>query len=79
MPKVIDMFNMSNKARYLRAIEMAYRKHNLADDSIGWDELGDVLCDELCHAYGGDVFADWLMQFDDGEKSLAKFSKKAKE
>jgi hypothetical protein len=58
---------------------MAYRKHNLADDSIGWDELGDILCDELCNAYGADVFADWVMQYDDGEKSLAKFAKKVKE
>jgi hypothetical protein len=78
MGEVIDMFNMSNKSRFLRAIEMEYRKHNLSDDSIGWDELGDILCDELCHAYGGDVFADWVMQFDDGEKSLAKFAKKVK-
>lgn len=75
MGEVIDMFKLSNKARHLLAIELAYRKHQLDDESIGWQELGNILCDELCHAYGGDVFADWVMQFDNGEKSLAKFSK----
>jgi hypothetical protein len=67
------------KDRVLRAIEMAYRKHSLADESIGWDELGDILCDELCNAYGADVYSNWVKQFDEGEKSLAKFAKKVKE
>lgn len=75
MGEVIDMFNLSNKARHLLAIELAYRKHSLDDPDIGWQELGDVLCDELCNAYGGDIFASWLEQFDTGEKSLAKFAK----
>lgn len=75
MAEVIDMFKLSNKARRLRAIELAYRKHNLADDAIGWDELGDTLCDELCNFYGADVFTKWLEQYDDGIKSLAEFAK----
>ncbi len=80
MGEVINFFKMSEKDRLLMVIEAAYRKHNLADDSIGWDELGDMLCNELCNAYGGDVFSKWLEQFDedDGLNSLAEFAKKVK-
>ena len=64
----------------LAVAEMAYRKHNLADDRIGWDELGDRICDVLCNFYGGNVFAKWVEQFDedDGLNSLAEFAKKVK-
>jgi hypothetical protein len=29
--------------RAIKAVRMAYRKHVLHDESIGWNELGDVL------------------------------------
>lgn len=27
----------------LNAVQMAHRKHHLDDDSIGWDELGNIV------------------------------------
>lgn len=68
--------NYESRVGYLeKAVEQAYRKHQLDDESIGWQELGNILCDELINSYGGEIFADWVMQFDNGEKSLAKFAK----
>ena len=43
----------------LRALQMAYRKHWLNDDSIGWEELGDILLDALCNIMGADEFIAW--------------------
>ena len=44
----------------LYACKAAYRKHHLADDSIGWDELSDILKEALCNAMGDDEFVMWL-------------------
>jgi len=44
----------------LYACKMAYRKHHLMDDSIGWDELADVLKEALCAFMGDDKFVLWL-------------------
>lgn len=46
----------------VEALKLAYRKHWLNDDSIGWDELGDKLCDALCNAMGDKEFSLWLQQ-----------------
>ena len=46
----------------VEALKLAYRKHWLNDDSIGWDELGDKLCDALCNAMGDREFSLWLQQ-----------------
>lgn len=43
----------------LTACKMAYRKHHLDDDSIGWDELADHLLNALCNAMGTDEFEEW--------------------
>ena len=43
----------------LDALQSAYRKHVQADDSIGWDELGDKLLDALCNLMGNDEFIKW--------------------
>lgn len=43
----------------LTACKMAYRKHHLDDDSIGWDELGEVLCSALWNAMGAEEFEEW--------------------
>lgn len=48
--------------RLVEALKLAYRKHWLNDDSIGWDELGDKLCDALCNAMGDKEFSLWLQQ-----------------
>lgn len=46
----------------LEACKAAYRKHHLNDDSIGWDELSDILLDALCNEMGDVGFQEWLRQ-----------------
>lgn len=46
----------------LTACQMAYRKHHLDDDSIGWDELSDYLGDALCNAMGDQEYINWLYE-----------------
>ena len=41
-------------------LKMAYRKHVLGDDAIGWDELGDTLKDALCEIMGDEAFVAWI-------------------
>lgn len=48
------------KTRLLNACKMAYRKHHLCDDSIGWDELSEVLCNVLCEVMGDEEFQEWI-------------------
>lgn len=45
---------------FLSTLKMAYRKHCLGDESVGWNELGDRLCDALCNAMGDREFQKWL-------------------
>lgn len=42
------------------AVRLAYRKHHLDDESIGWDELSDALKDTLCEVWGDKLFQVWL-------------------
>ena len=46
--------------KLLEACKLAYRKHHLNDDSIGWDELSDALLDALCNEMGDDGYAEWI-------------------
>ena len=50
----------------LFACKKAYRKHVSDDPSIGWDELGDILCDALCNAMGSDEFVKWNESYSQG-------------
>jgi hypothetical protein len=43
----------------LEACQMAYRKHVLDDDDVGWDELADVLAAALSNEMGKE-FCVWL-------------------
>jgi len=43
----------------LEACKLAYRKHVLSDDDIGWDELDDKLLDTLCNVMGEKEFIKW--------------------
>lgn len=47
-------------AQVIEALKLAYRKHHLNDDSIGWSELSDIMCDALCEALGDDAFQRWI-------------------
>jgi hypothetical protein len=50
---------MNVQDQLIAALKMAYRKHVKMDESIGWDELSDVLCDALCEAEGDEAFQKW--------------------
>jgi len=41
------------------ALKMAYRKHAKHDDSIGWDELHDILGNALAQIMGDAEFVEW--------------------
>jgi len=53
------------EAQLLDAAQMAYRKHHLDDDSIGWDELSEILLSAICDAMTDKGYQDWM-------KSLGK-------
>ena len=44
----------------LTACQMAYKKHHLGDESIGWDELSSALLDALCNEMGDEGYQNWL-------------------
>lgn len=50
---------ISHKEILLDAVKMAYRKHWLNDESIGWDELGDILHNAICNVIGDDGYMKW--------------------
>lgn len=43
-------------------LKLVYRKHVCSDDTIGWDELTDKVCDALSNAMGSKEFADWQQE-----------------
>jgi hypothetical protein len=51
----------------LNACKLAYRKHVLNDDSVGWDELGSCLLDAICNEIGDNGYQQWLQQVISGE------------
>ena len=51
---------MSKEMDLLSACKMAYRKHHLNDDSIGWDELSSCLLDALCNTMGDKGYQEWV-------------------
>lgn len=44
----------------LDAVQKAYRKHCMGDESIGWEELDDILLNALCNAMGDAGYQQWL-------------------
>jgi len=40
----------------LDAVKSAYKKHHMGGDSIGWDELSEMLENALCNVMGEDEF-----------------------
>ena len=49
---------------------MAYRKHVLDDDKIGWDELGEALATVLSEEMGKKEFNTWLDTVSTNTKSI---------
>jgi hypothetical protein len=52
--------NKKNLFLLTEACKLAYRKHHLGDESIGWDELGDVLHNVLYTVMDNGPYLDWL-------------------
>lgn len=46
--------------KLLYAVKCAYRKHHLNDDSIGWNELSDILLIALTETMRDEAFNKWL-------------------
>ena len=46
--------------KLLNAVQMAYRKHCLDDEGIGWDELETILHNVLCESMGDVEYQKWL-------------------
>ena len=44
----------------LYACKMAYRKHCLNDESIGWNELEEVLLEALCNHMSDEGYIIWI-------------------
>lgn len=44
----------------LEAVKMAYRKHHMGDENVGWEELGDTLHNALCNAMGDEGYQRWI-------------------
>ncbi|HBJ74661.1 MAG TPA: hypothetical protein DDY86_03890 [Syntrophaceae bacterium] len=48
----------------LEATKAAYRKHHIGDDSLGWQELSDILFYALTETMGDGEFSKWLSELD---------------
>ena len=59
-PLEADVELKKERDRLLRAVQTTYRKHHLSDESIGWDELSDILLDALCESMGDVGYQKWL-------------------
>ena len=57
--KATANFVAAKLRRAERVLRMAYRKHHLGDESIGWEELSDALMHVLCEAMGDKEFQAW--------------------
>jgi hypothetical protein len=50
----------TNTTEDIKAVQMAYRKHHLGEEDIGWDELSTVLHNALCEAMGDEGYQRWM-------------------
>ena len=57
-----EMQLQSQRDAAVKVLKLAYRKHWLDDDSIGWEELGNALLDALCNEMGTDEYILWVKQ-----------------
>lgn len=58
--KYVKEENVKINNKLLDVVQKAYQKHCLDDDSIGWDELDDMLHDTLCEVMGDKEYQKWL-------------------
>lgn len=56
------------------ALKLAYRKHHLGDEAVGWNELGDKLLNALCELMTDKGFQEWMkgyVQDDEPERDTS--------
>lgn len=58
--EIVNLRRCHTEAKLLEVIKLFYRKHVLNDESIGWDELGNNLYNELAETLGDKEFCKWL-------------------
>ncbi len=51
---------MDGDSMSMSTLKLCYRKHVQNDESVGWDELSDVLGNTLAQIMGDDAFCEWL-------------------
>lgn len=49
----------NERAEMLEALKLAYRKHSMGDESVGWEELSERLLDTLCNVVGPQEYIKW--------------------
>jgi len=57
-----------NRRLLIDTLKLAYRKHHMADDSIGSGELSNLMFETLCDALGPGGFSDWIESLEEKEK-----------
>ena len=60
---------MNVQDQLVATLKLVYRKHVQMDDSIGWDELADHICNTLCNAIGDDAFISFANRDDASDAS----------
>lgn len=57
-----------NAPELLEAVKLAYRKHYLGDDIIGWGELSEKLMNALCEAMDDEAFQAWIEPYGESQE-----------
>ncbi len=57
-----DLLMVCGDSTSVRSLKLAYRKHVVGDDSIGWDELSGELGNALAQIMGDDEFCEWTTE-----------------
>jgi hypothetical protein len=52
-----------HKMNTLEALKLAYRKHVLGDQNIGWEELCSAIANALCNEIGDEAFQKFVEDF----------------
>lgn len=65
---MIEVIPKHAQVQVMRALTMAYRKHRLGDDSIGWEELEVLMSCALQEAMGDEGFCNWLDMLQIGDE-----------
>lgn len=50
---------MNTRDRLLHACLMAYAKHHLDSQHIGWNQVSDTLHNAICEAVGDESYCEW--------------------